>query len=73
MQVDHNILFTSLIIVLIYVRLCMVWGLIGDPFIPFENLVSSILFGGMWEAYKRVKSSEQNSSTSNGEAKLKRH
>lgn len=72
--VDHNILFTVIILTLVYFRLCMVWGIIGDPFVPFENLVCSILFGGMWEAYLRVKETEKTnaSHTSNGEVKVKR-
>lgn len=74
-KVDHNLLFASIIVVLMYFRLCMVWGLMSDPFVPFENLFCSIAFGGMWDAYQRVvkKQSNSHSVTANGEShKLKK-
>lgn len=75
-KVDHNILFTSVIIVLMYFRLCMVWGLMSDPFVPFENLFCSIVFGGMWDALQRVMKDQQNNNAvaANGEThKLKKN
>ena len=74
-KVDHNILFASVIIVLMYFRLCMVWGLMSDPFVPFENLICSIVFGGMWDAYQRVMKDQRsnNAVSANGDShKLKR-
>ena len=74
-KVDHNILFASVIIVLMYFRLCMVWGLMSDPFVPFENLICSIVFGGMWDAYQRVMKDQRNNNavSANGDShKLKR-
>lgn len=69
-KVDHNILFASVIVVLMYFRLCMVWGLMSDPFVPFENLFCSIVFGGMWDAYQRVvkEQSNNNAVSANGDS-----
>lgn len=71
-KVDHNILFTCIILVLIYVRLCMVWAFIGDPFIPLENLFCSIVFGGMLEALQQVLANDKVQKQNGEDHKLKR-
>lgn len=48
-------MFSSMALAIIYLRVLMILGLLGDPFVPFENLVCAIVFGGMWEAYQRVR------------------
>lgn len=61
-NVEHNVLFACSMLVLVYLRLSM--ALLGnkDIFQPFENLICSVVFGGMWDALKRARSSE----TANG-------
>lgn len=54
LQLEHRILFAVIILVLIYIRLTTILLNTRDPFVPFENLLSAILFGGMWDALKRV-------------------
>jgi len=49
----------------------MIWGWMGDPFKPIENLVCSVVFGGMWDAWKRAVSDNSVNNNSNGEMKKK--
>lgn len=54
-HVEHTLLFSGCIGVLVYLRLSMMLLGTRDPFLPIENLVCSIVFGGMWEALSRAR------------------
>ena len=72
-QVTHSLLFTGTAIILIYLRIFMTLGIMGDPFVPFENLFCAIAFGGMLEAYQRVIKSDQKGSSANGDVHHQHH
>ncbi|XP_067944628.1 trimeric intracellular cation channel type 1B.1-like [Watersipora subatra] len=65
-QVNHSVLFSCTIAVLIYLRILMILGVIADPFVPFENLFCAIVFGGMWDAYKLVVRQDRKGTQANG-------
>lgn len=57
-KIEHTVLFACSILVLIYLRLSMLLLGTRDIFTPFENLICSVIFGGMWDALKRARRTE---------------
>lgn len=70
-HVDHPILFSCSIAVLMYLRLSMMLLGTKDPFLPFENLICSVVFGGMWDALRRARAEPVNGAVT-AESKLKK-
>jgi len=69
-RVEHSILFTATILILMYLRVSKVVLGTRDPFVPFENLICSVFFGGMWDALRRARSHEQ--LNGGGDSKVKK-
>jgi len=59
-QVEHSVLFSCSMAVLVYLRLSMILLSTKDPFLPFENLICSVIFGGMWDALRRARTEPVN-------------
>ena len=70
-HVEHSVLFACSIAVLIYLRLSMVLLGTKDPFLPFENLICSVVFGGMWDALRRARAEPANGALTS-ETKVKK-
>ncbi|KAF7257121.1 hypothetical protein EG68_06108 [Paragonimus skrjabini miyazakii] len=50
--ISENLLFLSVAAVFVYLRVTMILLGLKDPFIPFENIVCTVLFGGTVDALK---------------------
>lgn len=59
-HVEHSVLFSCSMAVLVYLRLSMILLSTKDPFLPFENLICSVIFGGMWDALRRARTEPVN-------------
>ncbi|XP_067937969.1 trimeric intracellular cation channel type 1B.1-like isoform X1 [Watersipora subatra] len=70
-HIEHTIVFSCSIAVLIYLRISMMLLGTRDPFLPFENLICSVIFGGMWDALRRARAEPVNGAITS-EAKLKK-
>jgi len=46
---------------------------IHDPFLPFENLICAIFFGGIWDALGRVLSAKGSGDSNNPKTELSRN
>ena len=57
---------------LIYIRLSMMLLGTRDPFLPFENLLCSLVFGGMWDALRRARTVEPVNGTVATDNKIKK-
>lgn len=55
-KLEHSVFFSATLLVLVYLKLSMMLLGTKDIFSPFENLICSVFFGGMWDALKRARS-----------------
>jgi len=53
-EAPHALIYFGVVIFFINFRLAAVMFGIHDPFLPFENLACSVIFGGMWDALRRA-------------------
>ncbi|KAF8567236.1 hypothetical protein P879_05454 [Paragonimus westermani] len=60
---SENLLFLSVAAVFVYLRVTMILLGLKDPFIPFENIVCTVLFGGTVDALKSAFDRSRVSST----------
>lgn len=71
-HIEHMLLFSCSMAALIYIRLSMMLLGTRDPFLPFENLLSAVIFGGMWDALRRARTVEPVNGTVSTENKIKK-
>ena len=45
----HSLVYLGIVIFFIYFKLSSMLLGIHDPFLPFENLICAIFFGGIWD------------------------
>lgn len=50
----HALVYFGIVIFFVYFKLSSMLLGIHDPFLPFENLICAIFFGGVWDALGRV-------------------
>ncbi|KAF5402208.1 Trimeric intracellular cation channel type B-A [Paragonimus heterotremus] len=60
---SENLLFLSVAAVFLYLRVTMILLGLKDPFIPFENIICTVLFGGTVDALKSAFDRSRVSST----------
>jgi hypothetical protein len=63
--IPRDILFLSIALMFAYVKVTSIFFKSFDPLIPFENLTSAFLFGGIFDALRKANSTtgNQNNST----------
>lgn len=45
----HSLVYLGIVIFFIYFKLSSMLLGIHDPFLPFENLICALFFGGIWD------------------------
>lgn len=53
-NVPRNLLYLSIVIFFVYVKIISLFFKAFDPFVPFENLFSAVFFGGLLDAFKKA-------------------
>jgi hypothetical protein len=61
----HALVYFGIVIFFVYFKLSSMLLGIHDPFLPFENLICAIFFGGVWDALGRVLSNAKGGGDSN--------
>lgn len=55
----HSLVYLGIVIFLVYFKLSSILLGIHDPFVPFENLICAIFFGGIWDSLSKIFSHNQ--------------
>ncbi|KAL5276688.1 TMEM38B family protein [Megaselia abdita] len=50
----HALVYFGIVIFLVYFKLSSIMLGIHDPFVPFENLMCAIFFGGIWDSLAKI-------------------
>uniref|UniRef100_T1HGV4 Uncharacterized protein n=1 Tax=Rhodnius prolixus TaxID=13249 RepID=T1HGV4_RHOPR len=50
----HSLVYFGIVIFFVYFKLSSILLGIHDPFVPFENLLCALLFGGIWDSLAKV-------------------
>jgi hypothetical protein len=62
-DINKNVLYFCITIAFVYVNITSHFYKSFDPLIPFENLISSLLFGGILDALRRAQNQSADTST----------
>lgn len=58
LMISQSFIFFCIVSASIYLRLSAILLDVSDPFSPFENMICSLLFGGIWDALAKALSSD---------------
>lgn len=50
----HALVYFGIVIFLVYFKLSSILLGIHDPFVPFENLLCALFFGGIWDSLAKI-------------------
>lgn len=50
----HSLVYFGIVIFLVYFKLSSLLLGIHDPFVPFENLICALFFGGIWDSLSKI-------------------
>lgn len=50
----HALVYFGIVIFLVYFKLSSILLGIHDPFVPFENLICALFFGGIWDSLAKI-------------------
>lgn len=50
----HALVYFGIVIFFVYFKLSSIILGIHDPFIPFENLMCALFFGGIWDSMAKI-------------------
>lgn len=50
----HSLVYLGIVIFFVYFKLSSMLLGIHDPFLPFENLICALFFGGIWDTLSNL-------------------
>lgn len=50
----HALVYFGIVIFFVYFKLSSILLGIHDPFVPFENLLCALFFGGIWDSLAKI-------------------
>jgi trimeric intracellular cation channel len=62
--VPRSMLYLSVVVLLVFVKIISIFYHKFDPFLPFENLFSALFFGGLLDAFKKAGNNQQQQANS---------